>query len=46
MATFRDLLAAAKATVNSVSTETAAERIASGYTVLDVREPDEWANGV
>jgi molybdopterin/thiamine biosynthesis adenylyltransferase/rhodanese-related sulfurtransferase len=45
MATFRDLLKAAKATVNSVSTETAAERIASGYTVLDVREPDEYQEG-
>ena len=30
MATFRDLLRAAKATVNSISTEAAAERIASG----------------
>jgi molybdopterin/thiamine biosynthesis adenylyltransferase/rhodanese-related sulfurtransferase len=45
MATFRDLLKAAKATVNSVSTEGAAERIASGYTVLDVREPDEFQEG-
>src|SRR6187397_1480707 len=45
MATFRDLLKAAKATVNSVSTEAAAERIASGYTVLDVREPDEYQEG-
>ena len=45
MATFRDLLRAAKATVNSVTTEAAAERIASGYTVLDVREPDEYQEG-
>jgi molybdopterin/thiamine biosynthesis adenylyltransferase/rhodanese-related sulfurtransferase len=45
MATFRDLLRAAKATVNSVSTEGGAERIASGYTVLDVREPDEYQEG-
>src|SRR5262245_7107805 len=45
MATFRDLLKAAKATVNSVTTEAAAERIASGYTVLDVREPDEYQEG-
>jgi molybdopterin/thiamine biosynthesis adenylyltransferase/rhodanese-related sulfurtransferase len=45
MATFRDLLRAAKATVNSVSTEAAADRIASGYTVLDVREPDEFQEG-
>jgi molybdopterin/thiamine biosynthesis adenylyltransferase/rhodanese-related sulfurtransferase len=45
MATFRDLLRAAKATVNSVSTEAGAERIAAGYTVLDVREPDEFQEG-
>jgi molybdopterin/thiamine biosynthesis adenylyltransferase/rhodanese-related sulfurtransferase len=45
MATFRDLLRAAKATVSSISTEAAAERIASGYTVLDVREPDEYQEG-
>ena len=45
MATFRDLLRAAKATVNSISTEAGAERIASGYTVLDVREPDEYQEG-
>src|SRR3954462_13103502 len=45
MATFRDLLKAAKATVSSVTTEAAAERIASGYTVLDVREPDEYQEG-
>ena len=45
MATFRDLLRAAKTTVNSVTTEAAAERISSGYTVLDVREPDEYQEG-
>jgi sulfur-carrier protein adenylyltransferase/sulfurtransferase len=45
MATFRDLLRAAKTTVDSVTTETAAERISSGYTVLDVREPDEYQEG-
>jgi sulfur-carrier protein adenylyltransferase/sulfurtransferase len=45
MATFRDLLKAAKATVDSISTEAAAERVASGYTVLDVREPDEYQEG-
>jgi sulfur-carrier protein adenylyltransferase/sulfurtransferase len=45
MATFRDLLKAAKTTVNSITTEGAAERIASGYTVLDVREPDEYQEG-
>src|SRR6188474_1205580 len=45
MATFRDLYRAAKTTVNSVTTEAAAERIASGYTVLDIREPDEYQEG-
>jgi rhodanese-related sulfurtransferase len=45
MPTFRDLLAAAKAEITEVSTETAAEHIAAGYTVLDVREPDEYQEG-
>jgi molybdopterin/thiamine biosynthesis adenylyltransferase/rhodanese-related sulfurtransferase len=45
MATFRDLLAAAKSSITEVSTETAAEHIGAGYTVLDVREPDEYAEG-
>jgi molybdopterin/thiamine biosynthesis adenylyltransferase/rhodanese-related sulfurtransferase len=45
MATFRDLYRAAKTTVNSITTEAASERIASGYTVLDVREPDEYQEG-
>ncbi len=45
MATFRDLLSAAKSSITEVSTETASEHIASGYTVLDVREPDEHAEG-
>ena len=45
MATFRDLLSAAKSSITEVSPETAAEHIAAGYTVLDVREPDEYAEG-
>ncbi len=45
MATFRDLLTAAKAEITEISTETASEHIAAGYTVLDVREPDEYQEG-
>jgi len=45
MATFRDLLSAAKSEITEISTEVAAERIAAGVTVLDVREPDEYAEG-
>ncbi len=45
MATFRDLLLAAKAEISEISTETAAARVAAGYTVLDVREPDEYQEG-
>jgi sulfur-carrier protein adenylyltransferase/sulfurtransferase len=45
MATFRDLLSAAKSEITEISTETAAEHIADGYTILDVREPDEYQEG-
>jgi molybdopterin/thiamine biosynthesis adenylyltransferase/rhodanese-related sulfurtransferase len=45
MASFRDLLSAAKSEISEISTETAAEHIATGYTVLDVREPDEYQEG-
>ncbi len=45
MATFRDLLSAAKAQITEVDTATAAERIAKGALVLDVREPDEYDQG-
>ena len=45
MATFRDLLSAARAEVQEVSTATAADHIAAGYVVLDVREPDEYQEG-
>ncbi|MFM7081233.1 MAG: molybdopterin-synthase adenylyltransferase MoeB [Actinomycetota bacterium] len=46
MATFRDLLAAAKAEITEIDTAGAADRIASGgVAVLDVREPDEYEQG-
>ncbi|NQY57430.1 MAG: molybdopterin-synthase adenylyltransferase MoeB [Ilumatobacteraceae bacterium] len=45
MATFRDLLASAKSEIDEIDTATAAERIAAGATVLDVREPDEYDEG-
>ncbi|HEY5664852.1 MAG TPA: molybdopterin-synthase adenylyltransferase MoeB [Ilumatobacter sp.] len=45
MATFRDLLTAAKAAIVEVSTTAAAEQIAAGCTLLDVREPDEYQEG-
>ncbi|MEL6891965.1 MAG: molybdopterin-synthase adenylyltransferase MoeB [Actinomycetota bacterium] len=45
MATFRDLLSAAKAEITEISTEQAATHVADGAVVLDVREPDEHAEG-
>ncbi|MEX2626862.1 MAG: molybdopterin-synthase adenylyltransferase MoeB [Ilumatobacteraceae bacterium] len=45
MATFRDLLAAAKSEISEVDTAGAADRIADGALVLDVREPDEYEEG-
>jgi sulfur-carrier protein adenylyltransferase/sulfurtransferase len=46
MATFRDLLAKAKAEITEIDTATAESRIAGGgYTPLDVREPDEYDQG-
>lgn len=45
MATFRELLAAAKSQITEVDTEGAAERIVSGARVLDVREPEEYDAG-
>lgn len=46
MATFRDLLTAAKATITEIDTETAQHRIDDdGAIVLDVREPDEYDQG-
>jgi len=46
MATFRDLLAAAKSEITEIDTGAAQALIDSGgVTVLDVREPDEHAEG-
>jgi sulfur-carrier protein adenylyltransferase/sulfurtransferase len=45
MATFRDLLSAAKAEITEIDTATAADEIAAGSIVLDVREPDEYDQG-
>jgi molybdopterin/thiamine biosynthesis adenylyltransferase/rhodanese-related sulfurtransferase len=45
MATFRDLLSAAKAEIREVDPAGAAAMIADGAAVLDVREPDEHDAG-
>jgi sulfur-carrier protein adenylyltransferase/sulfurtransferase len=45
MASFRDLLKAAKSEITEVDTAGAAERIDDGWAVLDVREPDEYDAG-
>ena len=45
MATFRDLLIAAKKEIKEVNTATAADRIEAGAIALDVREPDEYDQG-
>lgn len=46
MATFRDLLTAAKAEITEVDTAEAQRRVeAGGVVVLDVREPDEYDQG-
>ena len=45
MASYRDLLSAAKAQITEVDTAGAAERIAAGAIVLDVREPEEFDQG-
>ena len=45
MATFRDLLSAAKAEITEIDTATAEDQIAAGAVVLDVREPDEYDQG-
>jgi molybdopterin/thiamine biosynthesis adenylyltransferase/rhodanese-related sulfurtransferase len=45
MATFRDLLSAAKGEITEVDTAGAADLIAQGWNVLDVREPDEYDEG-
>ena len=45
MANFRDLLSAAKTEISEVDTDGAADRIAGGAVVLDVREPEEFDEG-
>ncbi|MEM1332440.1 MAG: molybdopterin-synthase adenylyltransferase MoeB [Actinomycetota bacterium] len=45
MPTFRDLLSTAKGEITEISTDQAAGHIADGAIVLDVREPDEYAEG-
>ena len=45
MATFRDLLAAAKSEIREIDTEGAAAQIETGALALDVREPDEYEEG-
>jgi molybdopterin/thiamine biosynthesis adenylyltransferase/rhodanese-related sulfurtransferase len=45
MATFRDLLSAAKAEITEVDPAGATDRIEAGAAVLDVREPDEYDAG-
>ncbi|MEK9884473.1 MAG: molybdopterin-synthase adenylyltransferase MoeB [Acidimicrobiaceae bacterium] len=45
MTTFRDLLSSAKSEIVEISTDEAAERIAAGHLILDVREPDEYEEG-
>ena len=45
MASFRDLLIAAKAEITEVDTATAADKIGAGVIALDVREPDEYDQG-
>jgi rhodanese-related sulfurtransferase len=45
MSNFRELLKKAKSEIREVSTAEADELRASGATILDVREPDEFARG-
>ncbi len=45
MATFRELLEVAKAQITEVDTAAAAGALEQGATLLDVREPDEFAEG-
>lgn len=46
MTSFRELLAETKATIDETDPAGAAEAIEGGATLLDVREPDETAQGV
>ena len=45
MASFRELLQQAKSEIREVDTVGAEDLIAAGWTVLDVREPDEFEQG-
>jgi molybdopterin/thiamine biosynthesis adenylyltransferase/rhodanese-related sulfurtransferase len=45
MASFRELLSAAKSQIREVDTASAEAAIAAGAAVLDVREPDEYEQG-
>ena len=45
MATFRDLLAAAKSEIREIDPDGAARQIGAGAIALDVREPDEYEEG-
>ena len=45
MATFRELLATAKAAITEIDTAEGERRLADGAVLLDVREPDEFTQG-
>ena len=45
MASFRDLLARAKSEIDEVTTADAERLLDEGWTLLDVREPDEYEQG-
>src|SRR5256885_17192149 len=45
MASFRELLSAAKSQIREIDTAAAEAAVAAGATVLDVREPDEYEQG-
>ncbi len=45
MASFRELLSRAKSRISEVTTAEAEQLLAEGWTLLDVREPDEYEQG-
>ena len=45
MASFRELLQQAKASITEVDTASGQELLHRGYLLLDVREPDEYEQG-
>jgi len=45
MATFKELLREVKSQIREVTVEEARAKAEKGAAVVDVREPDEWANG-